>query len=108
MNVLDDGQILDCAFDALSHPYRRRVVWHLDNQECETEVTIGELTTESETAEQLELELSHIHLPKLEDLDYIDWNETNGTIQRGQRFDEIASIFRLLCSAEDELPGELF
>jgi hypothetical protein len=52
--------------------------------------------------------LDHLHLPKLDESDLIDWDREAGTVARGPRFAEAESFLRLLARNQHELPGHLF
>jgi hypothetical protein len=52
----------------------------------------------------LQLELLHNHLPKLEELEYIHWNQDNREISKGPKWDEIAPLVELIHNHRDELP----
>lgn len=97
---------LDRMFDVLSHPYRRRVLMLVGehNPRDEDEFVVEDITTEDDDLELLTTELYHVHLPKLADAGYIDWDEDTHTIRRGPNFEEIAPLLRLMDDHQDELP----
>ncbi|WP_187695785.1 DUF7344 domain-containing protein [Haloplanus rubicundus] len=97
---------LDRIFDVLKHPYRRRILMLVSehNPRDEDEFSVGELATEDDDLELLTTELYHVHLPKLADAGYIEWDEDTHTIRRGPNFDEIAPLLRLMDDHQDELP----
>lgn len=49
--------------------------------------------------------LYHVHLPKLAEAAYIEWDADTQTIRRGPNFDEIAPLLQLMADHEDELPA---
>ncbi|KTG30503.1 DUF7344 domain-containing protein [Haloferax profundi] len=97
---------LDDAFDALGNIHRRRLLMDL----CEGDV--GRLGRATQVVadggdadnEQLEVELYHLHLPKLDGAKFITWDRESGAIERGPRFDEIEPVLRLLDRNASELP----
>ena len=97
---------LDRMFDALSHPYRRRILLLVSehNPRDEDEFSVEELATEDDDLELLSTELYHAHLPKLAESGYIEWDEDIHSIRRGPNFDEIAPLLRLMNDHQDELP----
>ncbi|WP_433629501.1 winged helix-turn-helix domain-containing protein [Halomicrococcus sp. NG-SE-24] len=97
---------LDRIFDALSHPYRRRILLLVSehNPRDEDEFSVVELATEDDDLELLTTELYHAHLPKLAESGYIEWDEDIHSIRRGPNFDEIAPLLRLMDDYQDELP----
>lgn len=97
---------LDRMFDALSHPYRRRILLLVSehNPRDEDELSVEDLATEEDDLELLTTELYHAHLPKLAEAGYIEWDEDARTIRRGPNFDEIAPLLRLMHDHQEELP----
>jgi len=98
---------LDRIFDALRHPYRRRILLLVSehNPRGEDEFGVEDLATEDDDLELLTAELYHRHLPKLAESGYIEWDEDERTIRRGPKFDEIAPLLRLMHDHRDELPN---
>ena len=99
---------LDRVFDALNHPYRRRILLLVSehNPRDEDEFSVEELATEDDELELLRTELYHAHLPKLAESGYIEWDQNIQSIRRGPNFDEIAPLLRLMDDHQDELPEE--
>jgi len=62
------------------------------------------LLSETEEAEVLQSELVHKHLPKLDDMGYISWNQATNKISKGPNWDDIAPILKLMYDNQDELP----
>jgi hypothetical protein len=58
-------------------------------------------------ARPAEVALRHVHLPKLDEADLIDWDSDAGTVARGPRFAEAEPFLRLLVRNQHELPGRL-
>lgn len=95
---------LDRLFDALSHPHRRRVLVLISEyNSLDDQFSFGDLVTEDDDPESLKTELYHVHLPKLADAGYIEWDRDDRTIRRGPNSDEIAPVLRLLHEHGDEL-----
>lgn len=61
-----------------------------------------------QSLQRLEVELSHIHLPKLEAEGVVEWDREAGTVSRGPVFEEIEPTLRLLAANPSALPGDLF
>lgn len=98
---------LDQMFDALKHPYRRRILMHLSEYNSgEDEFPIEDIVTGGNDPELLTAELYHVHFPKLSEAGYIDWNEDDETVGPGPNFGEIALLLRLMTENQDDLPGE--
>lgn len=91
-------------FDHLGHHLRRRVLVKLSraNPRGRDEFTTSEFTKDDE---DLELDLFHRHLPKLDGAGFINWDREADIITRGPRFEEIAPLVRLMDGHADELPN---
>jgi hypothetical protein len=57
--------------------------------------------------QQLDMELRHVHLPKLEAEDVIEWDSEAGTVSRGPSFEEIEPALRFLASNPVAFPDDL-
>lgn len=55
-----------------------------------------------------DLELYHVHLPKLEAEGVIEWDRESGTVSRGPQFSAVEPTVRLLAANEHDLPGPFF
>ena len=64
----------------------------------------GAGTTDGLAATQVEL--THIHLPKLADMGLIDWDRQSGELSKGPNWNEIAPLLQLIADNRDELPDE--
>lgn len=91
----------DKIFDALADPNRRALLLALTT---ETETTgIDPLKSES-TDQQIRQAQYHVHLPKLDDYGYINWDRSAGTVERGQQFEEVRPVVERLADLIDD-PG---
>jgi hypothetical protein len=50
--------------------------------------------------------MHHVHLPKLEDYGFVEWDSDTGEVVRGPCFGEIEPLLELLDEHRDELPEE--
>lgn len=94
---------LDDVFVTLSYRSRRKLLDMLIDQP--TGLTVSEMAAEMDDTGNERLQLTHRHLPKLDALEYIDWDRTEDQIGRGARWDDIEPVVELLRSHQDELPG---
>jgi hypothetical protein len=78
---------------------KRRVILHALKQGDTTQLLQG-----SDAPDDMEIELQHVHLPKLEAAGYIEWNRDTGEIAKGPQFDEIEPFLTLVETHADELP----
>lgn len=94
------------VFDALKHPYRRRILTLVfeHNPRDDDELSVDRLATGDDDFELLVTELYHVHLPKLAETGYIDWDKHSPTIRRGSKFDDVAPLLRVMIEHQDELP----
>ena len=101
---------LETALDALSHPYRRQLLIALleANPQDDDDTDPMDLLDGKDESEVLETSLHHVHLPKLEDLGFIEWNKDAGEISKGPKWDAVAPLLRLIENHSDELPDDWF
>jgi hypothetical protein len=106
------GVSLDELFEMLSHEPRRRILVAVgrDNPRDEDEIASKLAATEHEggpdTTELVKTKLYHVHLPKLDEAGFIDWDRESCHIRRGPRFEEIEPLLGLLDDHRDELPDD--
>lgn len=93
---------LDQLFAVLCDPVRRQVLSHLYERggTDATSVSVADLTTDA--SDYHEVVLHHVHLPKLTEAGYVDWDDTDRVVSPGDRFDEVEALLDLL----DEHRGE--
>ncbi|WP_433633302.1 DUF7344 domain-containing protein [Halomicrococcus sp. NG-SE-24] len=94
--------------DVLSDSHRRRILLAVSdhNPRTEDEFTTESLASDEDNLDHVKTHLHHVHLPKLADKGYIEWNPDTETIRRGSNFDEIAPLLQLMADHEDELPAD--
>jgi hypothetical protein len=102
---------MDEIFDALTSVHRRRLLValldHNPQQDNVDEVSIPEDIHEGETVlEALQVDYHHNHLPKLEQAGFILWDRGSHQIMKGERFDEIRPVLKLMHDHSDELPDD--
>lgn len=96
----------DQALDALGHQYRRRLAVRLLEHNPQDTKTVSKATADA-AADTDAIERVHVHLPKLETAGYITWDRESGIVEKGPRWEEVASVVKVLQAHEDELPGHL-
>ncbi|MDG5762097.1 transcriptional regulator, partial [Natronococcus sp. A-GB1] len=74
------------------------------NPRTEAEFETEEFAADRENPDSFETELHHVHLPKLTDAGFINWDPQTETITRGPYFDEIEPLLTLIDTHQDELP----
>lgn len=100
---------VDDALDALAHNQRRTFLFALLDHSPQDDfpVKLATFDDEGETLEHL-TEMHHVHLPKLADYGFIDWNPQTHEVAKGPKLDEIKPLLELLADNEDELPEGWF
>lgn len=100
---------LDETFETLCDTHRRRVLLELadredgDRDQHVVDALVPE-PTKDDVRDRLKVVLYHVHLPKLDERDYIEWNRSEMTIRRGPNFSEIEPLLGLLDDHEHVLP----
>lgn len=59
-------------------------------------------------SEELHVGLYHKHLPILDKLGFVEWDQEAHTVSKGPNFSEIQPMLELLNEHRDELPGSWF
>src|SRR6056297_906486 len=87
----------DGMLDALADVQRRNLLVALleHNPQDDAPVVIADSESESDAVERLVI-MQHVHLPKLADYGFIEWNEETHEVMKGQNFDEIRPLLELL------------
>ncbi|WP_199722333.1 helix-turn-helix transcriptional regulator [Haloarcula sp. Atlit-120R] len=106
------GGTLNELFEILSHEYRRRILLAVaqqnpqDEDDITSEAVAEEHGDDGDALEHVKTGLHHVHLPKLADAGFIDWDRDSGTITRGPRLEEIEPLLKLMHDHQDELPED--
>lgn len=91
------------VFEALNHLGRRRLLMAL---------LTNDMVDPSEyfegRKENVEVQLNHNHLPKLEEAGFIKWDRENGIIYKGENWEQIEPLLTLMNNHKDELPDDYF
>lgn len=101
--------MIDDCFEVLANRYRRRLLVALleHNPQADDDLQYpDDGTVADDDSEDLAIKIVHIHLPKLVEMGFIDWNQEPNTIETGPEFEEIRSLVELLDEQQDELPDE--
>lgn len=97
----------DDMVDALAHVQRRKLLIALlaENPQDETPTVVADSEENSDALDRL-VSMRHVHLPKLADYGFIEWDKEAHEIMKGPNFDEIRPLLELLDDHEDELPKD--
>ena len=94
----------DTHLDALGHVERRQLLLALlDVEEAALPIELDQLEYETAESDVL-LSFRHNHLPKLEDLGFVDVNPVQHSVTRGPHFEEIRPLLKHLDRHQDRLP----
>ncbi|WP_224269698.1 DUF7344 domain-containing protein [Haloprofundus salinisoli] len=96
---------LDRLFRALGHQSRRRILVFLVREGVADEgIELERLAAEVAEMNVATEDFYHVHLPRLDEVEFVDWDQEHQTIRRGPRFDEVTPLLELLDEHRDELP----
>lgn len=108
------AESFDSQLDAVSHLERRRLLLALLDATRNDETPVDASTIESDADQRtLEMQMTHVHLPKLEAAGYVDRRRENGSdrgqylVSEGPRFDGIRPFLELLEANRELLPRDL-
>lgn len=93
------SQLNNELFDALANEHRRRILFDLvdESRHGELPVAVDASPETSDGRAAAGIELSHVHLPKLDDYGFVDWNPGTDTVKTGPRFSDVRPILEQLC-----------
>ncbi|RLM32761.1 helix-turn-helix transcriptional regulator [Haloarcula sp. Atlit-120R] len=108
---MSSGPPSDRVFEALANPYRRQLLLPMfeSNPQDDDDLDPLRLLKEGQTTDDLDvtqLNLEHVHLPKLADMGFIEWDRESGDLSKGPNWEEIAPLLQLMDDHRDELPDE--
>jgi len=85
-------------FDALTNPYRRQLLVALldHNPQDDDDTDPLNILTSGRKSDDLDMAISHTHLPKLERMGFIEWNKQTDEISKGPKWDETAPVLTLM------------
>jgi len=100
----DAADSFDDALDALADVQRRKLLVALLDHNPQDDAPVVVDDEEDEDAFERLVEMNHVHLPKLAEYGFIEWNREDHEVSKGPNFDEIRPLLDLLEDHEDELP----
>lgn len=93
----------DQVFDALTDGHRRRLLVALVDHNPQTTTEPARVPQESPA--EVQVRMHHVHLPKLADYGFVEWDRDERVVIKGPRFDEIEPVLELMVDHRDELPA---
>ena len=102
-----EASSLDDVMHVLASPQRRKLLVALldHNPQSDSPVVIADDENERDAVERL-VEMEHVHLPKLEDHGFIEWDQENNEVSKGPKFEDIRPLLKLMVDHMDELPPD--
>lgn len=96
----------DTMFDALAHERRRYLLYTLLNDDTWSlldlarrlaawEADVSEADVDDELVQRVYVSLYHAHVPKLADLDIIEFDRETETLTRGKNAEQILNVLEL-------------
>lgn len=105
----ESATAVDESLDALRHPKRRRLLFALleetEASGIDAQCTIASVFDEQDA--ESHIELIHVHLPKLDERGFVDWQMSDPTVEPGPRWGDIEPILSVLYNHLNELPPTL-
>ena len=109
----------DNVFDALTVSHRRRLLTKLlsspqyvlkpsgiSREIVEADENLLQMYLSSSRTitevDEYSVSMHHIHLPKLAEYEFIEWNQDDNLVVQGHRFDEVIPHLWLLAEQQDE------
>ncbi|WP_367175236.1 DUF7344 domain-containing protein [Haloarcula rubripromontorii] len=93
--------------NTLANVQRRKILVRLldHNPQDDTPVVVDDSEQDQDAIERL-ISMQHVHLPKLEEYGFIEWDRDSHEVRKGPKFNEIQPLLELLVSHSDELPDD--
>lgn len=98
--------MLDEIMMVLADEHRRELLAALMEEDPQPVQIPEGVQLEGEKLEDIQIELCHNHLPRLEDAGFVEWNQEQHVVMKGPAFDQIAPVLKLFEENRDELPVE--
>lgn len=100
---------MDDTLDALAAGPRRTLLVALnDHNPQDVAPTPASDSAEADDEMDRLVSMRHVHLPKLAEYGFVDWNERDHEVTKGPNFEEVRPFLELLDDHEDGLsPGWL-
>lgn len=92
-------------YEALVHPYRRRLLIAMLDAERHGAPYPDPLAFAPDVDdERWRTEMVHAHLPKLDDMGIVRWDRETEELSKGPRWDDLEPLLRWMDENRDELP----
>ncbi len=99
----------DKLLEALADPYRRELLLALTEHNPQDDSDSDPLNIHPDGADEFsQLNIFMGHLPKLDELGIIDWDQDEDQITKGPDWAEFEPLLQLIAKNKDELPESWF
>jgi len=97
----------DDVLDALGDVQRRKLLVRLldHNPQDDTPAVVADSEQDRDAMGRL-VSMRHVHLPKLEEYGFVEWDQKTHEVRKGPNFEEIRPLLELLAAHPDELPDD--
>ncbi|WP_157533204.1 DUF7344 domain-containing protein [Haloferax profundi] len=97
------------VFEALANPAQRELLFALADANPSGDETLDPADLlasdgEVDVPERTQIGLYHVHLPKLDELGFIDWDRETGQICTGDGWNDVAPVLDVIQENEDRFP----
>jgi len=97
----------DERMEALASAERRRLLFELKSESpVENVLDLRDSGNVESASTEFRMKMQHVHLPKLDQYGYVDWDPETETVERGPAFEEIEPVLEMLDRHRDKL-GQL-
>lgn len=97
--------MIDDIMAMLANEHRRQLLAALIEHNPQAEIQIPEgIQMEDEQLDDLQIEMYHNHLPRLENAGFIRWNKEQHVVVKGPEFEQIKPVLEMFEENADELP----
>ena len=99
-----EAEVLDEFASCMGHEYRRRILFTLFEVGNGDPLIVPEdLLDDALDPDQFNIELTHAHLPMLEETGYIDWDRKAGIVEEGEEFEKLEALLEVLVDHYDRI-----
>lgn len=95
---------LDDMLDVMSHIQRRKLLMALIEHNPQDDTPSIPVDSGDETSIEQFVQMKHVHLPKLVNHGFIEWDQDTHEVTKGPNFEQIRPLLELLDEHKDELP----
>lgn len=93
--MMDQNSSADDLYRALARQHRRQVLFSLLERE-RLEMSEGEFDRDA-----LWLQMMHSHLPILDEMNFVEWQQDRGLVSRGSDFHKVEPVLKTLRQHHD-------